>query len=661
MRHAVIRGILPAMSRFLSFKPRSLVLAALIALFSVLAAEVSWRAGWADLAENAYGDLWHRLSGVRHAPGQVVLITLDDQALLEHSDDPLVFWTPHIARASAVLREAGVKITGLDFLFAISPESWLRKMNLPDSELSRTYDILFRNEINSGKLVMVGARLTDPSRPADDFLLPHRDYLLAVPDFDFTASIGLADLSADSDGNLRRFIAAPPIREAPEAADQPLPRLNLGMLLAVRASAQNPHDDTWRFGSQTLQRGEQRLPISYAGPPGTVPRISLSRLLAPGAAQDPAVRALNGKVAIIGGEFMGMNDLHATPYSSGFFGNSGALMTGPEVQANIVETLLSGKFDLPLSDAARFIYFILLIGLAALIYQRLAPGRGVLVFAGISLAGGLISLAAFRHHLLVPLAHLQIGLLVAYLGSYGMRLTREERERARVTQIFGRYVSGDIVAMLLKSGKLPNLGGESIEVSILFSDIRNFTTISEKLAAHEVVEMLNTYLERACTAVLREGGTIDKFIGDAVMAQFGSPVRHPDHALRAVRAALALERAAAEFQGWMAQRFAGRDLPEFHIGVGIHSGVAVIGNIGSQQRMEYTAIGDTVNTASRLEGVTKNLGCTIVVSRQTLEAAGERVLTGKQEALHVKGRAEAVEVFEVIGLKEESNHVEKPA
>lgn len=661
MQRVSFSGILPAMSRLLSFNRRSLVLAALIAALSVLAAEVSWRAGWADLAENAYSDLWHRLAGVRHAPEHVVLITLDDQALLEHSDDPLVFWTPHIARASAVLREAGVSIIGLDFLFAISPESWLRKMNLPDSDLSRTYDIPFRNEINSGKLVMVGARLSDPSRPADDFLLPHRDYLLAVPDFDFTAAIGLADLPADSDGNLRRFVPAPLIREAPEATGQPLPRLNLGMLLAVRASGQNPQGDSWRFAAQTLRRGEGRLPIAYAGPPGTVPRISLSRLLAPDAPQDPAVRALQGKVAIIGGEFLGMNDLHATPYSSGFFGNSGALMTGPEVQANIVETLLSGKFDLPLGDGLRLVYFTLLIGLAALIYQRLSPGQGVLLFIGLSLVGALVSLVKFGHYQLVPLAHLQIGLLVAYLGSYGLRLTREERERARVTQIFGRYVSGDIVEMLLKSKQLPNLGGESIEVSILFSDIRNFTTISEKLAAHEVVEMLNAYLERACAAVLQEGGAIDKFIGDAVMAQFGSPVRHPDHALRAVRAALALECAAAEFQGWMAQRFAGRDLPAFHIGVGIHSGVAVIGNIGSQQRMEYTAIGDTVNTASRLEGVTKNLGCTIVVSRQTLEAAGERVLTGKTEALHVKGRAQAVEVFEVIGLKEESNHVEKLA
>jgi adenylate cyclase len=639
---------------------RQLLIAAFVAALGLLAGEGAFRAGWADLAENAYSDLWHRLAGVRHVPQHVVLVTLDDQALLEHADDPLAFWTPHIAQASRVLREAGASIVGLDFLFAISPESWLRKMNLPDSELSRTYDIPFRNEINAGKLVMVGSRLSDPARPADDFLLPHSDYLLAVADFDFTAAIGLADLPADSDGHLRNFIPAPLIREAADNAGQPLPRLSLGLLLAVRATGQNPAARQWRFGALDLHRGDTPLRIAYAGPPGAIPRISLSRLLAPGAAHDPAVQAVRGKVALIGGEFLGMNDLHSTPYSSGLFGNSGVLMTGPEVQANITETLLSGQFDLPVGTPWRLGYFALLIGVAALLFQRLAPWRGVVAIAGLSLLGGVISFGLFRHHLLLPLAHLQIGLLATYLGAYGLRLTGEERERARVTQIFGRYVSDDVVEMLLKSGKLPNLGGEAIEVSILFSDIRNFTTISEKLSATEVVEMLNTYLERACAAVLAEGGTIDKFIGDAVMAQFGSPVRHSDHALRAVRAALALEQAAAEFQGWMTQRFAGRDLPDFHIGVGIHSGPAVIGNIGSKQRMEYTAIGDTVNTASRLEGVTKTLGCAIVISRQTLEACGGALVTGKTEALQVKGRAQAVEVFEVIALKEEKTHVENP-
>lgn len=636
-----------------SFNRRTLLLALSVTLIAGTIAEFSYQAGWADLAESAYSDLWHRLSGVRHTPEHVVLVVIDDQSLLEHSDDPLVFWTPHIAKAAGVLREAGAKIVGLDFLFAISPESWLRKMNLPESDLSRTFDIPFRNEINSGKLVLVGSRLSDLSRDHDDFLLPHRDYLLAIPDFDFTAAIGLADLPADSDGNVRNFITAPALRESAEMAGQPLPRLSLGALLAVRATSQNPLAEVWQLGGQRVRRGGEPLSIGYAGPPGTVARVSLSRLLAPGALNDEVVRALAGKVVIIGGEYMGMNDLHNTPYSSGFFGRSGSLMTGPEVQANIVETLLSGTANSPLPVVLRMAYFLLVVGAATLFYLRSTPAGGMLVFTALSISAAIFSYLMFNRYQLVPLAHLQLGLIAGYIGVYGSRLTSEERERTRITRIFGRYVSSEVVDMLLKSKSLPNLGGESLPVTILFSDIRNFTTISEKLSAQEVVEMLNTYFERACAAILAEGGSIDKFIGDAIMAQFGSPVPYPDHALRAVRAALAMQRVAAEFQGWMAKRFAGRGLPDFRIGVGVHSGEAVIGNIGSSQRLEYTAIGDTVNTASRLEGVTKDLGCGILISKQTFCASGYRVQTGKHESVQVKGREQAVEVYEAIGLIEE--------
>ena len=219
--------------------------------------------------------------------------------------------------------------------------------------------------------------------------------------------------------------------------------------------------------------------------------------------------------------------------------------------------------------------------------------------------------------------------------------------------MFGRYVSDEVVEKLLALGHRPDLGGEAIQVTVLFSDIRNFTTISERLSPHQVVEMLNAYLSRACEAILEQGGTVDKFIGDAIMAVFGSPMPYKDHAQRALRAALAYKEMAREFRSWMRQHFADMALPEFEIGIGIHTGEAVIGNIGSPKRMEFTAIGDVVNTASRLEGLTKELGWTIVASSATIHAAGPDVLTGKEEKVIVKGREGEIEVFEVIGFKPE--------
>lgn len=634
-----------------AFRKKKLWLGAILFVLALCGAELSRRCGSLDLLEHAYTDLWHRLSGVRHVPEHVVLVSIDDQSLAEHADDPLVFWTPYIAEASANLQKAGVKVIGLDMLFAVSSEGWLNKMNLPGNDISRVYDAPFRAQINSGKMVLAGSKIRNSATGQDDFLLPHRDFLLAIPDFDLVSHIGLADFVMDGDGIVRSFVNAPTLHVQGDMVDN-TPALSLSTLLAVRAEEQNPRASSWRLGGRLVPHDDTPNPIVYAGPPGTFPRISLSRLLKPDALSDPAVQSLKGKTVIVGGEFVGMNDFHFTPYSGGFFTQGQSVMSGPEVQANIAETLLSGIRNRPLSAGARLLYMGLLIGVATFLCLRLSPWGGLIVFAALSTAAAAFDFFLFKRFILAPLAPLQAGLAISYLGAFGVRLISEERERSRVTQMFGSYVSDDVVELLLSSRSLPDLGGESLPVTILFSDIRNFTTCSEKLNAHEVVEMLNEYFQRACEPVLAAGGSINKFIGDAIMVQFGSPVRHPDHALRAIRTALALKAVAEDFKGWMAERFAGRGLPEFAIGVGIHTGEAVIGNIGTLKRKEFTAIGDTVNIASRLEGMTKAMNCTIVASAQTLAAAGAGVKTGKHEWIQVKGREEAIEVFEVIDREE---------
>jgi adenylate cyclase len=235
------------------------------------------------------------------------------------------------------------------------------------------------------------------------------------------------------------------------------------------------------------------------------------------------------------------------------------------------------------------------------------------------------------------------------MSTLGIKLTGEEREKIRLRKIFSRYVDDDVVEKLVASGRLPDLGGEVCHITVLFADIRNFTTISEKLKPRQVVEMLNYYLSRACDSIQTKGGTVDKFIGDAVMAVFGAPVSYPDHARRALEAALELEKKARDLRTWMQHHFSGNGLPEFAIGIGLHTGEAIVGNIGSSKRLEYTAIGDTVNAAARLESLTKELGWTIVASKSTIEAA-PGVVTGRKEIRMVKGRQELVEVFEVLGL-----------
>lgn len=622
---------------------------AIALLVAVLVGESGYRIGLLDTVENVYSDLWHRVSGVRYAPRNVVIVTVDDRSLAEHSDDPLVFWTPLFARAAAVLRKAGAAAIGVDFLFAITPENWIRKLNLTQADSLQNYDLAFRQELNTGKIVLVGAITRGNPGEPDTLLLAHTDYLLSLPEVDLVSHVGFADLVTDQDGGVRRYEIVPRINLPPEQAAG-APRLTLGALLAVRASGQSASAREWQIGNRAIH-ADRAGSISYAGPPGTIPRVPISRLLAKDAGNDPAVQALRGKAIIIGGEFRGMNDIHFTPYSSSLTGKGGGLMSGPEIQANITETLLSGKVTEPVPDWLRWLLIVLLAGSTVWIYQSLSPWAGLGVLAGAAVLSLALAFLAFQAFWLLPAAHVQSGLLAAYVLTFGARLTREEREKARMRTMFEGYVSDSVVQMLLSSERPLDLGGQSMHVTVLFSDIRNFTTITEKLTAHETVEFLNVYFEKVIAVICEEGGRVDKFIGDAVMAEFGVPYPFPDHALQALRAASRMSKVAEEFKGWMRNRFSERDIPDFFIGIGIHTGEAVVGNIGSDARMEFTAIGDTVNVASRLEGETKTLNCVIVASADTVRAAGDKVQTGRHDTLKVKGRLEPIEVYEVISIR----------
>lgn len=622
---------------------------ALVAVVLVVV-EIVQMAGVFDPAELVFYDLWHRLAGKRFDPKHVALVVIDEPTLNEYRDDPLVFWTPQVAQASRVARGAGAKIVGLDFLFSISPEAWLAKSATPRSAGRASHDQAFREEIGTGKLIQVSARVR-LNTGFDDFLLPYTDYLMSIPDLDIQRHVALAGLHADKDTAVRSFSIAPALAMAPDGDASSVPRYSLGPLLALRSAGADLDLKNWRLAGNDYAADAVVSPITYAGPPGTIPRVSMRLLLAPDALQRPEVKALRGKVVIIGGEYVGMGDLHPTPYASGFFGGIAAFMTGPEIQANVVETMLGGQRLNHLPPVLAHGYLIVLTVAGLVMFSLLSPAWGLLALIVTIAFGFVAGYLAFLKWLLLPVASVPLALAIAYLGSLAVKLGAEARERQRITAIFSRYVSDSVVDVLIDADHVPELGGVKQTITVLFSDIRNFTTISEQLDAHEVVEFLNHYFERICEVVLAEGGTIDKFIGDAIMVQFGAPLAFHDHALRATRAAVAMRREAVEFRNWMRHRFADRGLPEFNIGIGLHTGDAVVGNIGSTRRSEYTAIGDSVNLASRIEGMTKDLGCVILISRDTLEAADGQVVTGRSKSVKVKGREAPVELFEVLDIK----------
>jgi len=604
--------------------------------------------GWLSRPNIFYYDLWHQVAGMRYPPKDVVIVAVDGATLSAHPEEPLVTWTPYWAKAVQVLRSVGARAIGLDYLFQVSIESWLKKVGLPAGEAMGNFDRSFKEQLASGEVVIAG-RLVVDDRDKTKIDLPVKEFAAALPHP--PAEVGLINLTSDEDGAIRSYV--PALKD-----DSGKVFLTLPKLLAGRWQGRDPLREIERLKADPRlkvwsgeEEGEAAFPyIGFVGPPGTFPRLSFERLLAPGAKEDPQVQALKGKVVIVAYEPMGGQDMHLTPYAQGFWLWAGLDMSGAEIHANVVETMLTGRAPREVSWSLALTVLTGFLALGFLLFFRLSSWQGLAALAFLAVLAGSLSYGFFLKYLLMPVAPVQVGLLMGYMGVLGLRLTGEEREKRRLRQMFGRYVSKEVVESLLAVGARPNLGGEAYQVTVLFSDIRNFTSMAESLSPGQVVEMLNTYFSRAIEPILAAGGTVDKFIGDAIMAIFGAPARHPDHARRAVQAALGLIRETREFQTWMAGRFPDLQLADFKVGVGLHSGEVVVGNIGSEKRLEYTAIGDTVNTTARLEGLSKQLGWNIVASRATLEAAGPGVVTGGRETLLLKGRKEPVEVVEILDL-----------
>lgn len=219
-------------------------------------------------------------------------------------------------------------------------------------------------------------------------------------------------------------------------------------------------------------------------------------------------------------------------------------------------------------------------------------------------------------------------------------------ERDRLKETFGRYVTRQVADHLMKGDQ--HLGGEMVPVTVLFSDIRSFTSISETMEPTALLDFLNEYFAGMVESVLTHQGVVDKFIGDAIMAVFGAPVPEPEDPLRAVRAALEMRKRLEEIN----VGFRARGLPEIKTGIGLHSGQVVAGNMGHSERMEYTVIGDTVNLASRLEGMTKELGCDVVVSEDLYVQVENQVVAEPLRPIKVKGRDKEVMVYRLVSLRE---------
>jgi len=341
----------------------------------------------------------------------------------------------------------------------------------------------------------------------------------------------------------------------------------------------------------------------------------------------------SGKIVVIGTTAPGLKDLRVTPLTS--------LHAGGEILGTALENL---KNDRHMHPAGRFwpaAAGVLLLALLYAAFRRNVDARvtGAALLA-LSLALLAVSYIAVGRLLLLPMLTPLVAAWTFYFAAALAAYLRERRSREEAIAQFSRFVNPTVVQQLLERGGLEGTG-QTREVTLLFSDIRGFTTLSEKHTPQEVVELLNHYFTLQVAVVFRHGGTLDKFIGDAIMAVWGAPLEDPDHAEHAVRCALEMADTLDTFKAGVGALGA-----DFDVGIGIHSGPAVVGLIGSDQRREYTSIGDTVNLASRIEGLTKEARHRILVSRDTMERCAQSFDFVSCGSYKVKGRRQEVELFE---------------
>lgn len=378
--------------------------------------------------------------------------------------------------------------------------------------------------------------------------------------------------------------------------------------------------------------------IDYRGPPGTFLELPYSEVLR-GQVPDGALR---GKTVIVGATAPSLQDIHATSTSGD------ELMSGPEIQANATWTAEHG---FPLSSSGAFVDLLLILLLGAVpaaVTLRLRPTGALLTALGLGLAYALFVQLAFDAGRVLPVVYPLLALLISTLGALAVNYVLTAFERQRVRDTFARFVPEAVVAQVLErsDGDL-RFGGVRRECTVLFSDLRGFTTFAEQLPPDTVIEVLNHYLEEMSDAIMDHGGTLVAYMGDGIMAVFGAPLEQPDHADRAIAAAREmLNRRLTRFNEWM--RSEGHK--GFAMGIGLNSGTVMSGQVGSQRRIEYTAIGDTTNTAARLEGMTKGSGHQLFIADSTRAALqddpGDLELIGERE---VRGRAHTITVWTLGG------------
>ncbi len=565
-------------------------------------------------------DLSFRLRGARPPAEEIVIVAIDDDSFN---------WTgyqwpwprAYLAEIVNWLDQAGARVIGMDVILAEASDDLEGDQALADAFA------------NANATVSVMQVYKDPDTGKETLTLPRPMYTETLHGY------GITEVVRDDDAIVRGLRAYKIYNEEAYynwAFD--LARLYLGV-----EAPSNPDPGSLTFNGDTIPLNQQGLLlVNYAGPASTYPTYTAAFVVL----GDYDAELFRDKIVLIGATTETLQDIYPTPYSAS------ALTPGVEIVANAVATLLSGRYMRLAPPWAALALTVLAAVGAWFISRNPRPITALLWVAGVIVAYFAVKVLTFiftgwEIPLTTPSLMLFLGVVLPTLE----QAVTQEIEKRRVRGLFSRFISPEMVNQLLTTQDINSLNKRA-ELTILFSDIRGFTTLSEKLSPEEVVAMLNPYLEVMTEIIHKYGGTVDKYEGDAILAFFGEPIPHADHAIRATSTAYEMMQALETLnRKWKRE---GRFNEQFDIGIGLNTGEAFVGLLGSEQRVNYTIIGDNVNLAARLQDQTKEFNWPILLSGPTYEQVKEEFDCEFAESVVLKGKTEPVMIYKLVGRKDKA-------
>ena len=543
-------------------------------------------------------NLLFSLRGEREPQIPIVIVTIDEDSL-DELDSPWPWPRAEQGAMLDILTQGKPLAIGLDFVYS-EPSAY-------GPEDDAAFSAAIRR---AGNVVLAAA----PVETMTGVGLK-RDMNLPLSRFrDGAAGFGSVDYTLDPDANIRRAALSTPFGDRRFSGF-------LAEMYRIGAKA--------GLAAKPLPPGDGFL-INFQGAPGTYPRIPFYRLWRKEISPD----VVKDKIVLIGATTPILHDLFSTPFAPK------GTMPGVEVHAHSLETLFRGISLHPVPRVIIVITIFLLAGTGVWISTAFRPLVALLLMTASWLAMMALAVALFAHQAWIDIVSPTMALGLGYFGSTVEALVYEQRQSRRLSRFFSPSVLKEVV----RARSDVNLGSSRRLLTVLFCDIRGFTPLSERLQPEEVAELLGEYLTDLTAVVFKNGGTVDKYVGDCIMALYNVPFEHPDHAKQAVRTAVEIqEHTRALSEKWRAK--AGVDLVN---GVGICTGEAIVGTLGSRQRLEYTAIGDTVNLAARLETLTKDLETPIIVSESTYLLLDGEFSVQPLGNVTLKGKEKPVKTYAVL-------------